>query len=247
MNILALDTATSILSLALETERGMWSFQADAGPGHSEILMTALDMLLKTAGLPPEELGGVVCMKGPGSFTGLRIGFSAAKGLAFSLGIPFAAVSTLDCMALPFSCWPGIVLPLIDAKKNRFFTALYRGGKRLSDYMDAEIALIGEKTFQALSSVPAEERRVLLTGPDAAPARRELDKLPLPIRPEGPSPAPQGDLFRLDPEFRRGWARNLLVIAKNVDIFNNSNSEVEIYSGPEYLRKSDAELLFQSD
>jgi tRNA threonylcarbamoyladenosine biosynthesis protein TsaB len=240
MNILALDTATAILSLALETERGLWSFQADAGPGHSEILMDALDMLMKTAGLPPGELGGVVCMRGPGSFTGLRIGFSTARGLACSLGIPFASVPTLDCMAFSLSPWPGIVLPLMDAKKNRFFTALYRGGRRLSDYMDAETALIREKILQALAAVPPEERRVLLTGPDAEAARREFDKIPLPR--EGPSPALPEDFYCLDTEFRRGWARNLLKIAKNVDILNSN--EAEIHSGPEYLRKSDAELLF---
>jgi tRNA threonylcarbamoyladenosine biosynthesis protein TsaB len=240
MNILALDTATSILSLALGTDRGLWSFEADAGPRHSEILMDALDMLMKTAGLKPEDIEGVLCMKGPGSFTGLRIGFSAAKGLALSLGIPFASAPTLDCMARPFSFWPGVVLPLLDAKKSRYFTALYRGGRRLSDYMDAEIPLISEKIFQALSGLPAGERRVLLTGPEADLGKRELDAYAAP----GAGP-PEAELFCLDPEFRRGWARNLLDIAKNVDIFNNNVSET--YSGPEYFRKSDAELLFQSE
>jgi tRNA threonylcarbamoyladenosine biosynthesis protein TsaB len=199
-------------------------------------------MMMKTAGLKPEDLEGVVCMKGPGSFTGLRIGFSAAKGLAFSLGIPLASVPTLDCMARPFSSWPGLVLPLMDAKKSRYFTALYRGGRRLSDYMDAEIPLISEKTFQALSSVPAAERRVLLTGPEADLGKRALDAVS--AFGEGGSPALQEDIFVLDPEFRRGWARNLLDIAKNVDIFNNN--VIETRSGPEYLRKSDAELRFQS-
>jgi tRNA threonylcarbamoyladenosine biosynthesis protein TsaB len=242
MNILALDTATAVLSIALAADRGLWSFQADAGPAHSETLMGALDALMKTAGLPPEKLEGVLCMRGPGSFTGLRIGFSAARGLAFSLGIPFASVPTLDCMAFPLSPWPGIVLPLLDAKKNRFFTALYRKGRRLSAYMDLETALIHEKILQALASAPPGERRVLLTGPDAEAAMREFGKLPLPPQ---AAPAPGEDFYSLDPEFRKGWARNLLMIAKNVDIFNNN--EANIHSGPEYLRKSDAELLFYPD
>lgn len=243
MNILALDTATSILSLALGTDRGIWSFEADAGPRHSEILMEILDMMMKTAGLKPGDLEGVVCMQGPGSFTGLRIGFSAAKGLACSLGIPLASAPTLDCIARPFSSWPGLVLPLMDAKKNRYFTALYRGGRRLSGYMDAETVLISEMTFQALSAVPAAERRVLLTGPEADLAKRALDTSA--ASGNGGSPPLQTDIFVLDPEFRRGWARNLLDIAKNVDIFNNNNI-IDTQSGPEYLRKSDAELLFQS-
>jgi tRNA threonylcarbamoyladenosine biosynthesis protein TsaB len=244
MNILALDTATSILSLALGTDRGLWSFEADAGLRHSEILMDALELLMKTAGLKPGELEGVVCMKGPGSFTGLRIGFSAAKGLALSLGIPLASVPTLDCMALPFSRWPGLVLPLLDAKKSRYFTALYRGGRRLSEYMDAEIRRIGEEILTALAAVPAGERRVLLTGPEADLGKGELDKIS--VSGAGFSPPLQGDLFCLDPEFRRGWARCLVEVAKNDGIPNNRNGNVEIFSGPEYFRQSDAELLFRS-
>jgi tRNA threonylcarbamoyladenosine biosynthesis protein TsaB len=233
MNILAIDTAASILSLALGTEKKTWLFEADAGQQHSGLLMDCIDMLIKTAGLCPDALEGVVCLKGPGSFTGLRIGFAAAKGLALSLGIPLAAVPTLDGMARHGSPWPGIVLPLIDAKKNRFFTALYRGGGLISAYMDAEVPRIAEMAAQALKTAPAGENRVLLTGPDAGLFLRELDKI---------SPPPPADLFRLDPDFRRGCARDLLEIAKNINIFDNNREA--IFSGPEYLRESDAELLF---
>jgi tRNA threonylcarbamoyladenosine biosynthesis protein TsaB len=238
MNILAIDTAAAALSLALGTERGSWFFEADTGFGHSELLMDGIDMLMKTAGLEPGALEGVACLKGPGSFTGLRIGFAAAKGLALSLGIPLAPVPTLDCLARPCSAWPGLVLPLLDAKKGCFFTALYRKGRRLSDYMDAGPSAIMAAAAGALEESPAEEKRVLLTGPDAGLFRERLAKIPARMDPILPA-----DAICQDPEPRRGQAGILLEIAKNGNIFNNNKEAV--FSGPEYIRKSDAELLFE--
>jgi tRNA threonylcarbamoyladenosine biosynthesis protein TsaB len=233
VNILAIDTATSILSAALNTDGGAWFFEADAGLRHSEILMDMIGALMAAADLPRDKLEGVACMKGPGSFTGLRIGFSAAKGLALSLGIPFAAVPTLDCMAFSSPAWPGFVLPLIDAKQNKFFTALYHGGRRLSDFIDAGASLIVDMALAALSEAPAGEKRLLLTGPDADQFYRGMDKNRLPE-----------EMVRLDPERRKGRAKELLEVVKNANMFNNGVDD--LFSGPEYIRKSDAELRFQS-
>jgi tRNA threonylcarbamoyladenosine biosynthesis protein TsaB len=226
------------MSLALGAEGGSWFFEADAGFRHSEALMEGVDMLMKAAGLEPAALDGVVCLKGPGSFTGLRIGFAAAKGLALSLGIPLAPVPTLDCLARPFSVWPGLVLPLLDAKRGCFFTALYRKGRRLSDYMDAGLPAICAAAVRALEEAPDGEKRVLLTGPDAALFQERLLK-------DSAGPGIPAEEVSLDPEFRRGQAKNLLEIAKNVNIFNNKDEA--LLCGPEYLRKSDAELTFHFD
>jgi tRNA threonylcarbamoyladenosine biosynthesis protein TsaB len=242
VNILAIDTASSVFSLALGTDAGRWYFEADAGPRHSEILMDGIDVLMNMAGLKPGDLHRAACLKGPGSFTGLRIGFAAAKGLALSLGIPLAAVPTLDCMARPFSCWPGLVLPLLDAKKSRFFTALYREGRRLSDYLDAAPGDILTAAAAAAAAAEAGEGRILLTGPDAGLFQREIAENPALC---GPSPALLPENISLNPDFRSGCAGDLLEIAKNSVIFDNYSGTV--FSGPEYLRKSDAELLFHSD
>jgi tRNA threonylcarbamoyladenosine biosynthesis protein TsaB len=233
VNILAIDTATSVLSAALNTNEGTWFFEAGAGLRHSEILMDVIGALMTTADLSRDKLEGVVCMKGPGSFTGLRIGFSAAKGLALSLGIPFAAIPTLDCMAFSSSVWPGFVLPLIDAKQNKFFTALYRGGRRVSDFMDAGASCIADMALEALAEAPAGEKRLLLTGPDAGMFYRGIAQNRFPE-----------DLIRLDPECRKGRAKELLEVVKTSNIFDNGASD--LFSGPEYIRKSDAELRFQS-
>ena len=221
MNILALDTADQVLSAALATGTGVLYTEIDAGRRHSELLMESVEGLCKAAGIKPWNLGLIACMKGPGSFTGLRIGFSAAKGMALALKIPFVAVPTLDCLAYPLSIWPGIVLPALDAKKGCFFAALYREGQRLTEYRDASPeALAAEITKARL--FPAEQ--LILTGCGA-------ELLYSPLAAYIPS-----DFIKLDPGSKKGGARELLEIAKST-ILDNS-----IYSGPMYLRKSDAEL-----
>ncbi|GHU57434.1 tRNA (adenosine(37)-N6)-threonylcarbamoyltransferase complex dimerization subunit type 1 TsaB [Spirochaetia bacterium] len=223
MNILAIDTAANVLSVALSAAEERWYLEADAGLRHSELLMDMVDTLLKQGGLKPADLDLAACMKGPGSFTGLRIGFSAAKGLALALGIPLIPIPTLDCMALNYSQWPGVVVPAINAKKGRFFTALYRGGEKIADDMDADHA--------SIAACISGEKSILLTGPDAALLRDELFKL---------LPAELRAGIRVDPACRKGRAMELLELAqKGVAAGINGNN---FFAGPEYLRKSDAEL-----
>ena len=228
MNLLAIDTATEQFSVALAADSNTaapaaWLFEADAGLRHSEMVIDIIDMLLDKAALKPPDLSGVVCMGGPGSFTGLRIGFAIAKGLALSLGIPFAAIPTLDCLAWPFSAWPGIVVPALDAKKGAFFCALYRGGKRLCPHMDAapnEIARI-------LADTPSPGQ-ILLTGPGAPLLYEKI------YTPETKLDINPGKGLRW------GNAQTLLHIARETDCITKCNTDPSC--GPVYIRKSDAEL-----
>jgi tRNA threonylcarbamoyladenosine biosynthesis protein TsaB len=237
-NILALDTASATLSAALSAGEEIWYFEADAGLRHSELLMEIVDALFGKAGMDRADLGAVACMKGPGSFTGLRIGFAAAKGIALALGIPLLTAPALDCMAAPLSFWPGIVLPAIDAKKNSFFAALYSGGSRLCPDMDAEASAIAralgrERGAGLRDPGPAAGKPcpVILTGPGAGLLASRLEALP------GGEAAPE---FRVDPLCRRGRAGELLKLAKDAFLINNEGETV--FSGPEYIRPSDAEL-----
>jgi tRNA threonylcarbamoyladenosine biosynthesis protein TsaB len=221
MKVLAVDTATPVLSMALSSNGNMWYFEIDAGLKHSELLMDGVDTLLKKAGIKPEELERLACMKGPGSFTGLRIGFSVVKGLALSLGIPMVSIPTLDCMALSQSVWPGLVLPVMDAKKHRYFTALYRGTNRISDYMDADAGEI----LDLIASVSLK-KPVLLTGPNADMLKTELGD------------SVSFEVFFVDPDHKRGKGRELLELAEKSSILNPK----EVLMGPLYLRRSEAEL-----
>src|SRR3972149_533071 len=94
-------------------------------PPPPERRMAAVDHLLHLSGWELEQLEGLAVAIGPGSFTGLRIGTSAVKGLALALGVPIAAVPTLDALAatLPFAAHP--VCPVLDAKKGEVYASLY--------------------------------------------------------------------------------------------------------------------------
>ncbi len=220
MIALALDAATDLLSAALQTEEGVYYMEIDAGLRHSERLMEMTDALFASARAAPSALGLVACMRGPGSFTGLRIGMSAAKGIATSLGIPLLAEPTLDCLWASRAAWPGFVLPLIDAKKGRWFTAVYADGKRLTDYLDAEP--------EEIAASLVGDRPVLLTGCDA------------PAGAEALAPFIASGRLRVDGAHRRGAARELLRSA--IDRYGRIGSGDGDSIGPEYLRKSEAEL-----
>lgn len=228
--ILALDTAAAVLSAALTAGERRWYREADAGLSHSELLLTLAEGLLKDAGMEPGALEAVACMGGPGSFTGLRIGFSAAKGIALALGIPLIACPTLDCIAYAWSPWPALVLPVLDAKKGRFFTALYSGGRRVSEEMDAD-----PETIARLFS-PGEDEAVLLTGPDAPLFLSRLK--------DGEAagktwPRPLLNRLRLDPLHRKGRAWELAAVAKDKEFVNNEDAALSV---PEYLRENGADL-----
>jgi len=241
MNILAIDTATDRFSVALTAERqgrrDTWLFEADAGMRHSELVMDCVDMLVRKADLEPRDIGGVVCMGGPGSFTGLRIGFSLAKGLALSLGIPFAPISTLDCLARPFASWPGIAVPALDAKKRAFFCAPYREGERIGPDMDATPREIATALAETLSPRAGMAERVLLFGPGAEMLFDGLMSLP----PDNPGDAEIKAAVRLGKGVRWGNAETLLELALETRVFD-AGTGGDLFAGPEYLRKSDAEI-----
>jgi len=233
VNILAIDSSSNALSVALETETQIFYEEINRENSHSELLMECADGLCKSAGIKPADLSLVACMKGPGSFTGLRIGFSAGKGIALALGIPLIAVPTLDCLAYSFSTQAGLVLPVLDAKKGCFFAAFYRKGERLTDFLDANPL----ELLKMASKIPLQpEEPLLLTGSGAELLQSRLEV------------AFTGELILnkniiLDKEFARGRARELLKIAKN----NKLYKENDINGFPVYLRKSDAELNCKKD
>ena len=232
MNILAIDSSSIALSVALETETQILCEDINRENSHSELLMECTDGLCKSAGIKPADLSLIACMKGPGSFTGLRIGFSAGKGIALALGIPLVAVPTLDCLAYSFSTQAGLVLPVLDAKKGCFFAAFYRKGGRLTGYLDANPLELLEIASKILLR---PEEPLLLTGSGAELLQSRLEEA-----------CPDSFLkknLNLDKEFARGRAKELLKIVKN----NKLYKENDIYGFPVYLRKSDAELNNKKD
>jgi tRNA threonylcarbamoyladenosine biosynthesis protein TsaB len=125
--ILAIDTATQNASVALYDSRQVWAERVwNSDRNHTIELMPAVAAMLSGLRLTPRELRGVAVAMGPGSFTGMRIGLSVAKGLAISLGIPVVGVPTLDIMGQPFSDQRVPVCAIVHAGRGRFCAATYK-------------------------------------------------------------------------------------------------------------------------
>lgn len=126
MRILALETSAKAVSAAItEDGRVLASGYQDTGLTHSRTLMPIVEHLLKNTGLTLKDCGAVAAAVGPGSFTGIRIGVSAAKGLAFGAELPAAGVSTLAAMARNVSCWEGMAVCAMDARREQIYNALF--------------------------------------------------------------------------------------------------------------------------
>jgi len=125
--ILAIDTATLSCSVALlqdDTVLAEWTLNIKKT--HSERLMPLIDLMLTESGIEREAIDAIAVAAGPGSFTGLRIGVSTARGLAQGLGIPAVPVCTLEALAEAVPA-PGVLIcPLLDARRSQVYTALYQ-------------------------------------------------------------------------------------------------------------------------
>ncbi len=157
MRVLGIDTSTSCGSIGLIQDEDVISeYLLNVSTTHSERLLGAIDLVLRNAGFALEDLDGIALALGPGSFTGLRIGVSTVKGLAYAVRKPVAGVSTLDVLASQVSPTPYLICPIIDARKGEVYSAFYRyegsgHPKRLSDYQalrpEALCGMLNERTI----------------------------------------------------------------------------------------------------
>jgi len=126
MRILAVETATPQGSIALADDSGVLvEIQSPEGMAHARWLMPAIEQLFRETGLSLEEIDGLAVSAGPGSFTGLRIGLSTAKGLALAAGKPVVAVPTLDALARPVPSRRRLLCPILDARKKEVYAAFF--------------------------------------------------------------------------------------------------------------------------
>lgn len=124
--ILCIETATTNCSVALEKEGKLIALKEDysSNYSHAEQLHLFIDSILKENNLEPKDLTAVAVSKGPGSYTGLRIGVSAAKGLCFALDIPLISIPTLTSLAKQVDREAGdFIIPLLDARRMEVYTA----------------------------------------------------------------------------------------------------------------------------
>lgn len=127
MKVLAIDTANQGLGVALVEEgKVVGNYLGMASKNHSVTLMPAIDFVMKANKWSPKDLDRIVVAKGPGSYTGLRIGVTTAKTLAWTLGIDLVGVSSLAAVASNSKGYEGLIVPLFDARRLNVYTGAYK-------------------------------------------------------------------------------------------------------------------------
>lgn len=179
--ILCIETGTDICSVGIARDGELTSLrESDQGRDHAKHLGLFVDELLRETGIAPDELDAVAVGMGPGSYTGLRIGVSFAKGLCYGQNIPLIAVGSLDALAevaiedyeagiLDVDNWDDALLcPMVDARRMEVYTRLYNAqGEPLSE-VSAEI--IDENSFAEQRA----ERQLVIFGNGAAKCREVM-------------------------------------------------------------------------
>ena len=149
MLILAFETTAKAGSVALlEDGKLLAESYQNTGLTHSQTLMVMAEDMLKAAGKTVADISAVAVAEGPGSFTGVRIGVAAAKGLAWGAELPCYGVSTLESMALTLGIYEGYVCACMDARRNQVYNALFHVDRGTMERVceDRAIALADLKT-----------------------------------------------------------------------------------------------------
>lgn len=144
MKILAIDTSNYALGIAvIDEEKVIGEYITNVKKNHSIRVMPSIESLLKDCDLKPADLTKIVVAKGPGSYTGVRIGVTIAKTLAWTLNIPLVGVSSLAILASSVGRYfQGRVSPLFDARRGQIYTGLYQyEGETLTTILEDQIIL----------------------------------------------------------------------------------------------------------
>tara|TARA_B110000914_G_scaffold76966_1_gene67670 strand:- start:656 stop:1333 length:678 start_codon:yes stop_codon:yes gene_type:complete len=162
--ILHIDTTTKKCSVALAQD-GELMIQKELLTeefSHSEQLHPFIEEVLKESGLKSSSLSAIAISKGPGSYTGLRIGVAAAKGLCFALDLPLIALNTLEIMVQPYEVSPySFIIPMLDARRMEVYTAIFDETKKWIQETTAEV--LTENTFTSI----VNEQSCLIIGDGA--------------------------------------------------------------------------------
>ena len=223
MNALAIDSAAANMIIAAKNENTTATVSLDLGQKQSQKILPAIDYVLKEAGLDAKELDYTALCSGPGTFTGLRLAFSALKAIELAHNVPVYGIPSLEAYAFPFRNFPNQIVSVIDAKKDQFFASVYRGDETL---MEAE-----DTTAEKVLSKISKDEDVIVAGPDAKIF---------------------GEILKnLEPNLKICWTESeplstdsLFKIAEKM--IEQKKEPLADYSGPVYIRKSEAELALES-
>ena len=162
MKILSIDTSSNNCSIAVVNEKAMLGeISINYNLQHSVLLMPLIEELLSRLDMSPKDLGALTVSTGPGSFTGLRIGLSAIKGIALGLNLPLYSADSLSTLAYGAFGYKGILVPMVDALRGGFYTGFYTFNRdRLVTIMEPSILTLEE----VKEKLKDEKREIMILG-----------------------------------------------------------------------------------
>jgi len=228
MKILAVDTATKSCSVAIVDKRSLLAEMTVMNEEtHSKHLLEMICSVMKYSGLDLSDLNGFAVTRGPGSFTGLRIGISSVKGFAAAQGKPIAGVSSLDALARQVSFSPYLICSLIDARRDEVYLSRYR-------YKDGNLKKESkEKAVSPKDALDEINEPCIFVGSGAVLYRKAIkEKL---------------GGYALFVQDHGNTIRASTVARLSMDRFeNNETDDIETFV-PNYIRKSDAQVKLQKN
>ena len=238
MNILVTDTSSQALTVALFTD-SFTEVRKSQGKSvqHSEKLMPTVVELCKDANIDTKDVDMLMCTRGPGSFTGLRIGMAAFKGMAFALNKPIVSVSTLEAYAKCVEGHEGAIVSVLDAKKQRWYLAAFE--RKVDENGCAELVRLTSDTDGTeadLVSALSKFNKILVVGPDAVAFSEVLKNLY--------SMSSELGYKQIFASTKSNEAIASAILELGLKQYEAKGGD-DIGQGPVYLRKSDAELALE--
>lgn len=165
MKVLAIDTSNYALGIAIiDDQKVIGEYITNVKINHSIRVMPAIERLMKECELTPSELTKIVVAKGPGSYTGVRIGVSIAKTLAWTLNIPLVGISSLSILAASTARYfQGLVSPIFDARRGQIYTGLYQFENGQISVLEQDQLVLSKDWAQELTRRP---EKILFVGND---------------------------------------------------------------------------------
>lgn len=183
MKILSLDTSAEVCTAAIcEDKKLIAEMTVNTGNTHSQTLLPTVEQILKISETSFDDIDCYACSTGPGSFTGVRIGVATVKGIAYGKNKPCISVSTLRALAYNLIGYDGIICPVMNARRNQVYNALFEckdgiitrlcEDRALSiDELDAELAEIGKPIYLVGDGYDITVKGFKKTAPEFVPER----------------------------------------------------------------------------
>lgn len=213
MKALAIDSSSQFLTVYAQNDNLTCSMTLDIGVKQVEYILSMIENVLNEIALKPQDLQFTALCTGPGSFTGLRLGFAALKAIQTSCKVPVFGIPTLEALAQDFLWYEGMVIPCLDARRNRFYVSLFENNKQIEGPLDIDANQIYEKI--------KDKKNVLLVGSGAELLKTQLKELNEKL-----------SVNCISNSHNSG--KSLIYLASKK--FENNEKTIESYEGPYYIR-----------